>query len=752
MEEVEEHEGQGQARTLTTHEDMEGWGGFEDKEQEQYDDEDEDEQENKEVHDDLDAHGTSTSLIPWPFMARVLFRGGFTAKSSSSSPGSTSVSSRLAFAYTARQGRRSFATITIPLRRRQDAQQQGSCDALWWVGELSGKTMVSDFNGLTHCASTGTGMRQPNTWNGQSYRPAHPHAPSFNVLAVFGAPRLQAMYSAGGDKIEHCRSARWAAISTKPSLGVTAVKLSTQGAKVSESHVEFTLELTYPLSWPWIGWNRCSLLFTAGWWRIRELESEEEATLKLTPIDEQLEIQHEIQDFKNTGPSRRCTKPSTCATTNGTTTDAIDEDGSADKPRAVKLLLREWLAKRQWAQAPWSMDQEQGYLRGGETKQGRQRSEIEHIRTPANPRLRRFSITFIPPVYSVSLPFSFGFLARPLTLLRVVLGDVQTTWRQSCIDLTIATRTTKRRTPWCRSHGVCATSHARGLSLSEAMGDWAKTGLYSITNNIVARGGDGGDVSSQKRTEPPRNSTQQASPSVAFLALQLPRTAHSNHFPSSPPQLTVLFRHAGPSTPTSGSPPPHLHRAPHDHPRALHKALPPDHPPTSTRALERAMHEEQDRAFTLGTQREAEAREEAERQRHREEEEEVRRVKEPMAWRRWMRWSFPQADADAGKALRLAIRLPTGQRLVHAFAAGADLTDLYAYIDEDPFTLHDFPVRVFYPEIPPQNASHVSSKPERVLGLHHCILVAARRDPVGEGVGLGGVRCWKLGARSSLRC
>lgn len=33
----------------------------------------------------------------------------------------------------------------------------------------------------------------------------------------------------------------------------------------------------------------------------------------------------------------------------------------------------------------------------------------------SNPRLRRFSLTFIPPVYPVSLPFSFGFF-RPFSV------------------------------------------------------------------------------------------------------------------------------------------------------------------------------------------------------------------------------------------------------------------------------------------------------------------------------------------------
>ncbi|KAF6743781.1 hypothetical protein DFP72DRAFT_1098193 [Ephemerocybe angulata] len=70
-----------------------------------------------------------------------------------------------------------------------------------------------------------------------------------------------------------------------------------------------------------------------------------------------------------------------------------------------------------------------------------------------------------------------------------------------------------------------------------------------------------------------------------------------------------------------------------------------------------------------------------------EEEEEVRRAEKRMAWRRWTRWSFPQADADAGKALSLAIRLPTGQRLVHTFAAFADLADPYAYTDKNLFSL-----------------------------------------------------------------
>ncbi|KAF6750882.1 hypothetical protein DFP72DRAFT_506826 [Ephemerocybe angulata] len=107
-------------------------------------------------------------------------------------------------------------------------------------------------------------------------------------------------------------------------------------------------------------------------------------------------------------------------------------------------------------------------------------------------------------------------------------------------------------------------------------------------------------ISSEKHTEPPKNCTQQASPFIAFLALQLPRTPRSIHFPSSLPQLTVLSRHAGPSTPTSGLPPPHLHHAPHDHPRAPHNALPPDHPSTTTHARTRARSGRRDRDLSAG--------------------------------------------------------------------------------------------------------------------------------------------------------
>ncbi|KAF6743972.1 hypothetical protein DFP72DRAFT_1079270 [Ephemerocybe angulata] len=259
------------------------------------------------------------------------------------------------------------------------------------------------------------------------------------------------------------------------------------------------------------------------------------------------------------------------------------------------------------------------------------------------------------------------------------------------------------------------------------------------TNNILTWGGD---VSSPEAHSAAQKLHATTFPFLAFLALQPPRTPRSHtpsHTPSNstPPQLTVLSRHAGPSTPSSGPTSAHTlttHLTTTLLPR-ITPFLHTIHAQQRTRALERAMREEQDRAFALGAQRdrdrltqkaleaetarlqqqqEAEAREEAERRRQREEEEEVRRAEERMAWRRWTRRSFAQADANGGgKALRLAIRLPTGQRLVHTFAGDADLTDLYAYIDAQ-FIPASLPSSED-PSSPPTSVSSPSSTPKAIL-------------------------------------
>ena len=56
-----------------------------------------------------------------------------------------------------------------------------------------------------------------------------------------------------------------------------------------------------------------------------------------------------------------------------------------------------------------------------------------------------------------------------------------------------------------------------------------------------------------------------------------------------------------------------------------------------------------------------------------------------MEWRRWTRHAFissPQGvGRGSGQGLRIAVRLPTGTRLIHTFPANAMMTDLYAFVD-----------------------------------------------------------------------
>ncbi|KAF6752746.1 hypothetical protein DFP72DRAFT_1046928 [Ephemerocybe angulata] len=242
------------------------------------------------------------------------------------------------------------------------------------------------------------------------------------------------------------------------------------------------------------------------------------------------------------------------------------------------------------------------------------------------------------------------------------------------------------------------------------------------TNNILTWGGD---VSSPEAHSAAQKLHATTFPFIAFLALQPPRTPRSHtpshtHTPSSsPPQLTVLSRHAGPSTPSSGPTSAHTlttHLTTTLLPR-ITPFLHTIHAQQRTRALERAMREEQDRAFALGAQRDRDPpNPKSARSRN--------RAAATTAGSRGAGGGGAAAaagggggaDADAnggGKALRLAIRLPTGQRLVHAFAGDADLTDLYAYIDAQliPASL---PASED-PSSPPKISSFAPATPKTVL-------------------------------------
>ncbi|KAG6844847.1 hypothetical protein H0H87_003090 [Tephrocybe sp. NHM501043] len=224
-------------------------------------------------------------------------------------------------------------------------------------------------------------------------------------------------------------------------------------------------------------------------------------------------------------------------------------------------------------------------------------------------------------------------------------------------------------------------------------------------NNMVVWGGDVHDQEAYSAAEKLQATTY---PFVAFLALQPRRSPSSASSSSSTPAptLTVLSRHSGPSTPVSTAPTSASTLIEH-----LQSQLLPRVTPFLTRlrasqaSLERdrALREAQDAAFQataakdrarieglMAAERAARAAEaEAERQRVLEEERELEREREKEraketqdAWRAWfgaLYSTLPEPPSGAG-GVRLAVRLPTGSRLIRTFSRDETLTHLYAFV------------------------------------------------------------------------
>ncbi|KAF5310237.1 hypothetical protein D9619_010439 [Psilocybe cf. subviscida] len=260
--------------------------------------------------------------------------------------------------------------------------------------------------------------------------------------------------------------------------------------------------------------------------------------------------------------------------------------------------------------------------------------------------------------------------------------------------------------------------------------------------------------------------------------------------PSSEPTLTVLSRHQGPavasayypSTPSSSAPNSTISHDQDTTPTSapallthLNASLLPRVAPylaslRSARANAQAslqrtrqLRAEQDAAFALSAARDrariearmAEDREERERvqrekaeeeRRVREEqvrrEERERREKERAAWRVWMRKAIVQPlkvpllsttaglshpQKASGPALRVAVRLPSGARIVHSFSLANDtssshpptLTTLFAMVDTafipDAMRPADDPP---LPPSSPQTPKPPSKSPESILDAH----------------------------------
>lgn len=90
----------------------------------------------------------------------------------------------------------------------------------------------------------------------------------------------------------------------------------------------------------------------------------------------------------------------------------------------------------------------------------------------------------------------------------------------------------------------------------------------------------------------------------------------------------------------------------------------------------------QDRERTRRRREEQEAQERAERGAQAAAEASERRQRNIEQWRRWRKNSLPsEPEADIKDAIRISIRLPSGERIIRKFRAEADLEELYAFID-----------------------------------------------------------------------
>ncbi|KJA21729.1 hypothetical protein HYPSUDRAFT_41573 [Hypholoma sublateritium FD-334 SS-4] len=258
------------------------------------------------------------------------------------------------------------------------------------------------------------------------------------------------------------------------------------------------------------------------------------------------------------------------------------------------------------------------------------------------------------------------------------------------------------------------------------------------THGILVWGGDVREPDAWSAAEKLQATTF---PFLAFLALQPTRAptspSSSSRSPSSTPTLTVLSRHSGPAQ-----------TAPHALTAHLEAQLLPRVAPflarlaalQRERTRDRELRAAQDAAFASAAARDkaridaalaaeraakeaARAKEEAarraEREAEREREAAARKAGERVAWRRWTRRAIVDklpavgGGGGGGGGLRVALRLPSGARVVHAFDGSATLTTLYAVVDaallpsdlppaEDPLEPPTAPPKL------PQQAQHLS--------------------------------------------
>ncbi|GLB41111.1 putative UBA-like domain containing protein [Lyophyllum shimeji] len=217
-------------------------------------------------------------------------------------------------------------------------------------------------------------------------------------------------------------------------------------------------------------------------------------------------------------------------------------------------------------------------------------------------------------------------------------------------------------------------------------------------NNMVVWGGDVRDQEAWSAAAKLQATTY---PFVAFVAPQprrSPASSSSSRSSTPAPVLTVLSRHQGPSI--NGGPTSAHTLSAHLTTQLLPRVTPfleRIHQTQRERERDRRLREEQDRAFKETARRDRErieskmeeerrererlhlVAEEEERRRQREEERKRERERR-MDWRRWER-RVQAGLKEPAKGMRVAVRLPSGGRVIRTFAGEQTLTALYAFVD-----------------------------------------------------------------------
>lgn len=90
----------------------------------------------------------------------------------------------------------------------------------------------------------------------------------------------------------------------------------------------------------------------------------------------------------------------------------------------------------------------------------------------------------------------------------------------------------------------------------------------------------------------------------------------------------------------------------------------------------------QDREKARKKKEEAAAKEKAEQEERERAEQKANEARKAAQWRRWRAQSIPfEPGADVKDAVRMSIRLPSGERIVRRFRPDADLEELYAFVE-----------------------------------------------------------------------